>query len=270
MKRRPQKNRQPLKNHPTLRDWILADFTTLRVPVTAAQLDAVLQQAQDAGWSHLEFLHRLLADQAGLRRQRRIERLIREAHFREALPLDSFDWNFNPAIPRLKIEALAQGDFIGRKQNIVFVGQSGLGKSRLIQSIGLAACMLEQPVRYVTSGELLEDLTAALADQTIHDRVRFYAKFRLLIIDEFGFDRSERAACPEAASLWYKIIDARSQRCSTALVTNIDFDAWANYLGDAPLAMAMLDRVVDGATIIKLKGKSYRVHRGSEESATDQ
>jgi DNA replication protein DnaC len=162
---------------PNLRDQILADFATLRIPVTADQLDEALKQAQDAGWPHLEFLHRLLADQAGLRRQRRIERLIKDARFREALPLSTFDWNFNPAIPRLKIEALAQGDFIRRKQNVVFVGQSGLGKSRLIQSIGLAACMLEQHVRYITSGELLEDLTAALADQTIHDRVRFYAKF---------------------------------------------------------------------------------------------
>ena len=95
--------------------------------------------------------------------------------------------------------------------------------------------MLEQRVRYITSGELLEDLTAALADQTIHDRVRFYAKFALLIIDEFGFDRIERSLCPQAASLWYKIIDARSQRVSTALVTNIDFESWADYLGDAPL-----------------------------------
>ena len=77
-------------------------------------------------------------------------------------------------------------------------------------------------------------------------------------------DRTERANCPEAASLWYKIIDARSQRSSTALVTNIDFESWAEYLGDAPLAMAMLDRVVDGATIVKLKGKSYRVHRGGD------
>ena len=263
---RPKKAR---KDNPTpsARDHILADFATLRVPVTAEQLDEALQQAQDAGWSHLNFLHRLLSDQAGLRRQRRIERLIKDARFREALPLSTFDWSFNPSIPRLKIEALAQGDFIRRKQNVVFVGQSGLGKSRLIQSIGLSACMLEQRVRYITSGELLEDLTAALADQTIHDRVRFYAKFALLIIDEFGFDRTERAVCKEAASLWYKIIDARSQRVSTALVTNIDFDSWADYLGDAPLAMAMLDRVVYGATIVKLKGKSYRVPRANDEPA---
>jgi len=248
---------------PNLREQILADFAALRIPMTADQLDAALSDAEQNGRPHLEFLQRLLADQAGLRRQRRIERLIKEACFREALPLSTFDWHFNPAIPRLQIEALAQGDFIRRQQNVVFVGQSGLGKSRLIQSIGLAACLLEQRVYYITSGKLLEDLTAAMADQTIHNRVRFYAKFSLLIIDEFGFDRIERAICPQAASLWYKIIDARNQQGSTALVTNVDFADWADYLGDAPLAMAMLDRVVDGATIVKLKGKSYRLHRSS-------
>ena len=234
--------------------------------MTADQLDAALQHAQNAGLSHLDFLHRLLADQAGLRRQRRIERLIKDARFREARPLSTFDWAFNPAIPRVQIEALAQGDFIRRKQNIVFVGQSGLGKSRLVQSIGLAACLLEHSVHYITSGELLEDLTAALADQTIHNRVRFYARFSLLIVDEFGFDRVERSLSPQATSLWYKIIDARSQKGSTALITNIDFEEWAKYLGDAQLAMAMLDRVVDGASIVKLKGRSYRLHRPADSA----
>jgi DNA replication protein DnaC len=99
----------------------------------------------------------------------------------------------------------------------------------MTQSIGLAACLLENSVYYITSGELLEDLTAALADQTIHNRVRFYARFSLLIVDEFGFDRVERSLSPQATSLWYKIIDARSQRGSTALITNIDFEEWAKY-----------------------------------------
>jgi DNA replication protein DnaC len=69
--------------------------------------------------------------------------------------------------------------------------------------------------------------------------------------------------------LWYKISDARSQRVSTARVTNIDFEAWADYRGDAPLAMALLDRVVDGATMVKRKGKSYRVHRGPDKPTAD-
>jgi DNA replication protein DnaC len=265
MKPRPKKT-APMT--PSRRDQILADFATLRIPVTADQLDAALKHAQDTGCSPLDFLHRLLADQAGLRRQRRIERLIRDAHFCELKPLSEFDWNFNPTIPRTQIETLAQGDFIRRHQNVVFVGQSGLGKSRLIQNIGQAACVLGYRVLYTTSGLLLEDLTAALADQTIHDRVRFYTHFDLLIVDEFGLDRIERSLCPHASSLWYKIIDGRSQR-STALVTNIDFEAWAKYLDDAPLTMALLDRVVDGATIVKLKGKSYRVHRGADRLAAE-
>jgi DNA replication protein DnaC len=262
--KRPAKKTAPPTSH--RREQVLADFATLRIPITAEQLDAALQHAQDSGCAHLDFLHQLLAAQAGLRRQRSIERRIQDAHFRNLKPLAEFDWNFNPAINRVQIEMLAGCDFVRRRQNVVFVGQSGVGKSYLIQSIGQAACTQGFRVRYLTSGALLEDLTAALADQTIHDRIRVYARPELLIIDEFGFDRIERSVCPQAASLWYKIIDARSQRASTALVTNIDFEAWADYLGDAPLAMALLDRVVDGATIVKLKGKSYRVHRGSAES----
>jgi DNA replication protein DnaC len=263
------KAKKTARTTPGRREEVLADFATLRIPVTPEQLDAALRQAQDAGEPHLDFLHRLLADQAGLRRERSLQRRIKDACFRDLKPLAEFDWNFNPTISRVQIETLAACDFVRRGQNLVFVGQSGVGKSHLIQSIGQAACTQGFKVQYITSGQLLEDLTAALADRSIHERVRFYAKFDLLIIDEFGFDRIERSVCPQAANLWYKIIDARSQRGSTALVTNIDFEGWADYLGDAPLAMALLDRVVDGATIVKLKGKSYRVHRVPDKKSAE-
>jgi DNA replication protein DnaC len=253
--------------HPeNLHDQILADFAVLRVPLTAEQLDTALAQASDL--SHLEFLHRVIIDQASLRRERSTQRRIKDARFRELKTLATFDWEFNgKAINRLQIEELASADFIRRRQNLVFVGQSGVGKSFLAQSIGQAACALGYRVRYITSAELLADLTASLADQTLPDRVRYYARFDLLLLDEFGFDRIERTASPQAASLLYKVIDARSQKASTALVTNIDFDAWGDYLGDPPLAMAFLDRLVDGAIIIKIKGKSYRAHRATRPPA---
>ena len=130
--------------------------------MTADQLDAALKQAQDTGLSHLDFLHRLLADQAGLRRERSLQRRLKDACFRDLKPLSEFDWNFNPAISRVQIETLATGDFVRRGQNLVFVGQSGVGKSHLIQSIGQAVCTLGHKVHYITSGKLLEDLTAAL------------------------------------------------------------------------------------------------------------
>jgi len=265
----PTPPHQPAQTKPAdLRERILTDFAALRVPLAGAQFDAVLARAEREGLAHLEFVHALIAGQAGLRRERSIARRIREARFKELKTLAAFDWDFNAqAIDRVHIEELATGDFIRRRHNLVLAGQSGVGKSFLVQSIGQAACALGYRVRYITSAELLQDLTACLADQSLPERVRYYARFELLIIDEFGFDRIERAVCPQAASLWYKIIDARSQRVSTALVTNIDFEAWADYLGDAPLAMALLDRVVDGATIVKLKGKSYRAHRGPDKLA---
>jgi DNA replication protein DnaC len=104
-------------------------------------------------------------------------------------------------------------------------------------------------------------------DQTLPRQVRYYARFDLLIIDEFGSDRIERAEAPQAASLLYKVVDARSEQRSTALVTNLDFEAWAEYLGDPPLAMALLDRIVDGAIILKIAGKSYRAHRAKPGQA---
>ena len=85
-------------------------------------------------------------------------------------------------------------------------------------------------------------------------RLRRYASPDLVIIDEFGFDKVERIECPEAAHLLYKIIASRNQKRSTALVTNVDFDKWGDYLSDGPLAMAFLDRLVEGAIILKLKG----------------
>jgi DNA replication protein DnaC len=260
---------RPLATAPVdLRERILADFAALKVPVDAAQLDVVLARAAREGLSHQQFLHLLLAEQADQRRERSIARRIHEARFRDLKPLGAFDWEFNrSAIDRVQIEELASGAFVQRRDNLVLVGQSGVGKSFLIQGIGQGLCSLGYTVRYTTSAGLLEDLTARLADQTLPRRVRYYARFDLLVIDEFGFDHIERKQSPQAANLLFKIIDARGRQRSTALVTNIDFAAWAEYLGDAPLAMALLDRIVDGAIIVKIAGKSYRAHRAKQAKA---
>ena len=245
-----------------LRKQVLADFATLKIPLREEAFDAIVAQAEREGLSHLAFLQRLLAEQAAQRRERSIAYRVRDARFREAKTLATFDWLFNaPAIDRSRVETLATGEFIRRRENLILLGQSGVGKSHLAQAIGQQACVLGWRVRYTTSAELMQDLKASLADQTLPARVRYYATFDLLIIDEFGFDRLERQESPQAASLLYKVIDARHTKHSTALITNIDFGAWGEYLGDPPLAMALTDRVVDGAIILKIAGKSYRAHR---------
>lgn len=248
-----------------LRRQVLADFAALRVPLDERSFDEHLSRAEQEGLTPLAFLARLIGEQADRRRERAIERRIDEARFPDVCTLADFDWQFNArSIDRGQIEQLAACDFLRRKDNLVLVGQSGLGKSRIIKSIARQACVLGYTVRYTTSGALFADLTAALADQTLPKRIRYYCRFDLLVIDEFGFDRIERDPSAQAASLLYKIIDSRGPQRSTALVTNIDFDAWSDYLGDPPLAMAVLDRIVDGAIVLKLTGKSYRAHRAKQ------
>jgi DNA replication protein DnaC len=254
---------------PTIREQILQALEILRIPLPEEEFDQLLAAADKEQRSHLEFLQRVLSVPANRRRERSIQRRLREAQFRDPGTLETFDWEFNArALPRQPFEDLATGEFIRRRENVVFVGQSGMGKSFLIQAIGRRCCALGYRVRYITSADLLEDLTAAAGDKTLPARVRYYSRYQWLIIDEFGFDKLERREYPEASSLLFKIIDRRNGRGSTALVTNIEFDQWTEYLGDPPLAMALLDRIVDGALIHKFKGKSYRVHRAKRDRLT--
>jgi len=240
----------------------LDDAKTLKLPLSAETLDAALARAEQKGLSHLNFLELILGEPAARSRQRAIERRIRDAKFREDKSLADFDWKFNAhAIDRAQIEGLATGEFVRRGENLVMVGQSGVGKSHILQALSKRYCELGYRVRYTTSAGLLEDLRKSLAEQSLPRRVRYWSRFDLVVIDEFGFDRIERGECPQAANLFYKVIDARSGQRSTALATNIDFEAWSDYLGDPPLAMAFLDRVVDGAILLKIRGKSYRAHR---------
>jgi DNA replication protein DnaC len=255
--------RRPKQSPDDLPARILEHCQTLRLSIGPEELDGLLGLAEKEHLSHLELVERLLSSPAQRRRERSTELRIQNAKFREsAATLESFDWNFNARfIDRVQMEELASGDFIRRADNLVFVGQSGLGKSHLIQALGRRCCAAGYRVRYTTSAALLHDLGTSLADSTMPRRVRYYAGFELLIIDEFGFDKLERDDHRQAPSLLYKVIDGRTRKRSTALVTNIDFEAWGNYLGDPPMAMALLDRVVDGAIIHKFQGKSYRAHR---------
>jgi DNA replication protein DnaC len=237
----------------------------LKIPLTNQQLDEILSAADKSKLSHLELLERFLSSPANRRWERGIERRIRLAKFRDPATFESFDWDFNRAtIDRAEFEQLGTGQFVQRRDHLVFVGESGLGKSHLIQAIGRRCCAAGYTVRYTTSAELLEDLIRASGEKRLPSCVRYYGRFDLLIIDEFGFEKVERLEYPESPSLFYKVIDRRNRRGSTALVTNIDFKFWTDYLRDPPLAMAILDRVVDTAIIQKFEGKSYRDHRSKK------
>jgi len=255
-----------------VRERILQHLQTLGVLIPEQQFDDVLRQAEQGHWSHLELLDRLFSHQATQKRERIIERRIRDAHFAENKTLEGFDWQFNAhAIDRSEMEELATGDFIRRGDKLIMVGQSGIGKSHLLEGIGRSACLQGYHVRYIKSDALLADLGASLADGTTVKRIRYFTRFDLLIIDGFGFDRIEREQSPQGLSLLYKVIESRGPRRSTALITNIDFDAWNEYLEDSPLVMALIDRLFEKAIIKRFaEAKSYRVHQARTSCSPSQ
>jgi DNA replication protein DnaC len=243
-------------------DDVTAALRTLGITLTADALNAVMKAAERESLSHLEFLQHQLAELAEARRQRALERRIRAAKFRELATLEGFDWEFNTkGLDRRTIEQVVTCDFVRRRENMILVGPTGLGKSRILQSAGHAACLLGYRVRHATSAKLLQEFTAALADGSFAAMLEEYARFDLLLIDEFRFDHLERAAQPQSSCFYYRLLDARMGHRSTALATNMDFGAWADYLGDPLLATSFLDRLVDGAVILKLAGRSYRANR---------
>jgi len=256
---------------PRLHDDVTKALRTLGLALAPGALDAALSAAEKESLSHLQFLHRLLAGPAEAKLERALERRISAARFRERTTLDGFDWAFNAqGVDRRSIEQLATCDFVRRRENVILVGQSGLGKSRILQALGHKACTLAYRVRYRTSSKLLQEFTAALADGSFARKLDEYARYELLLIDEFGFDRLEREVQARASTFYYRLLEARTGRYSTVLATNIDFSVWGDYLSDPPLATAFLDRLVDGAVILKLSGRSYRAHRARPVPETGQ
>jgi DNA replication protein DnaC len=244
------------------RATILKSIETLKIKMAPEELDSLVRDATEKGMSPWELLDRFLKSPANQSVQRSIERRIANAGLPTTATLEAFDWEFNAkTINKSSILELASGEFIKRRDNLAFVGQSGLGKSHIIQGVARACCALGYRVRYETSASLLEELMRAAGAKTLPSALRYYRSFDLLIIDEFGFDKLERREYPESPSMLYKVVDSRNGRGSTAFLTNVDFGDWTEYLGDPALVMALLDRVSDNAIIFRFEGKSYRKSR---------
>lgn len=208
---------------------------------------------------YVTLLDRLFSEEARVRRERKIERYISQSKIPERKTLEEFDFDFQPKLDKDQIMDLARLEFVKRKENVLLVGRNGLGKSHLVKAIGLKACIECYRVYYTTSANLMIDLFASLADNTLTRRLRRYFRPDLLIIDEVGFDRLEHEQTRNA-NLLFKVIDGRYQRGSVMLTSNIEFKAWGDYLGDQLVATAILDRLLHHGHLINYDGKSFRIN----------
>lgn len=214
----------------------------------------------------LEALASVLGHEASRRAERRIARRIDNAKFPDMPTLESFDFDFQTGIDRAVVMDLATLDWVDRNEDLVLIGQSGTGKSHIGKALCLIGCKQQRWVRYTSCASMLAELYASMADNTLTAVLKKYTSPPLLLIDDLGYDPIEQDHAREA-QLLYKVLEARHERRSTIITSNLEADSWADYLGNHYLTVALLDRLLYHGTVITIEGPSWRLaqHRKRQE-----
>ena len=231
----------------------------LRLGGIAAVLETRLRQAQAETMAPIDLISCLVTDELTRRSQRLLDRRRQQAGFRDLhKTLDNFDFTFNPKMNRSLVFDLATCAFITKREDVLFLGPGGSGKSHLAQAIGQSAIQQGYRVLYRETHVLLDDLAEAVVDGTRKEFMDSLTTTSLLIIDDFGMRKLPLTAAEELL----EIIMRRYERASTLLTSNRPVDDWGKLLGDSAAVTAMLDRLLHHGHILKCGPRSWRTKTG--------
>jgi DNA replication protein DnaC len=233
---------------------IIAAATILALPTVRTQAAELADAAARDQLTHRGYLAELLSTEVDDRAERRRIRRIKEARFPRLKHLSDFDTTITP-IDGATSATLTQGQFINAGTPVVFLGDSGTGKTHLLIGTGIAACHKGLSVRYVTAASLVNELVEAQDEHTLTRLIGRYGRLNLLLIDELGYLHLD----PRGAELLFQVITEREERASIAVATNAPFSEWANTFTDPRLCAAIVDRLTFNAHIIETGTDSYRL-----------
>jgi DNA replication protein DnaC len=239
----------------------------LRLSGMAEVLEARLRQAQAERLAPLDLVATLVGDELVRRQDRLLARRRTHARFRDPdKTLDTFDFDFNKKLPRALVFELATGRFIAQREDALFLGPPGTGKSHLAQAIGHAAIQQGYRIRYTEAHGLLDELAEASVDGTRREKMTELATVPLLIIDDLGMRKLPATAAEDLLEL----VMRRYERASTLLTSNRPVDDWGKLLGDTAAVTALLDRLLHHAHVLKCGPRSWRMrhHALPAEGAT--
>jgi DNA replication protein DnaC len=233
----------------------------LHLPTVAGQCAQLAQQAVRERRTHLGFLEALLQAELDEREQRLVARRLHDAHLPRMKTLEEFDFAQCPSISVQQIHQLAQGGYIARAEPIIFIGDSGTGKTHLLTGLAVAACRQKRRVRFATAAALINELVEAKHQLQLSRALGRWARYDLIAIDEVGYVPLAEVG----AEFLFQVIAERAEQAAVIVTTNLPFSEWTQVVPNPRLCKALLDRITDRAYIIETGTESYRFRRTLEK-----
>lgn len=233
---------------------LLNNLEKLKLNKFKEQLDSYINLINDKKIDIVESLYKLTEEELKYKEEKAIHGCVRVANFPYIKTFDDYDFSFQPSVNKEKILELKNLRFIENKENIIFVGSPGVGKTHLATAIGIEAAKNRQITYFINCNDLINNLKKAYNENRLEERIKFYNKYKLLIIDEVGFLPIDKLE----ANILFQLINKRYEKKSTIITSNIAFNKWAEMFGDPILANAILDRLLYHCHVFNINGKSYR------------
>lgn len=238
---------------------LTVNLQRLGLPHTAEHLNDLVARATQKRWSPVVLLEALVQAELDERARRRLERQLRAARLGRFKAMADFEWDWPKQLHRPTVDRVFTLDFVAKGENVVLVGNQGLGKTMLSKNLVHQAVLAGHSALFITASDLLLDLNSQDTSRALERRLRAYARPHLLAVDEIGY----LAYDAHAADLLFQIISRRYEQRSIVVTTNLVFKDWHTVFPNASCAVALVDRLTHHAEIIRLEGESYR-HREAE------